>query len=113
MQGNDEKINKWVIENRLETLPKNFLIKFKKIFGVSNIGDKNKIIIEREIDENHLNLFFKFYELFASNYPKDANNWNSFTYFIYELNPDFYAFIENEDAGLIKTKNESTSKKKR
>jgi hypothetical protein len=104
MQGDNGKINRLIVEERLESLPRNFIIKFKKIFGVTNFGDKNKIIINRKIDEHHLNLFFKFYEIFSFIYPENSKNWNSFTYFIYELNPDFYAFIENEDAGLIKKK---------
>lgn len=85
--------------------PRDFKKNFKKIFKISFISSDGIIITsDDDINLEYLKLFDTFYEVFIQLRSRRSNNldlnWNDFCQFIYDLNTNFYYFIEDKKCGI-------------
>lgn len=82
--------------------PREFKIKFKKLFGISFISEDGVIILEegKTLNREKINLFDSFYEVCKSLSRRNSFNWISFCQLVYDLNKDFYKFLESRECGI-------------
>lgn len=100
-------MGKIVTNKNYPSYPKEFQNNFKKLFKISYITEEGTIISEpNKLNLDAIELFDNFFYAYSSSYNrvgrsvKKNYNWNDFCQFIYDLNREFYSFLEKNKCGI-------------